>query len=360
MKIPQYIYITEKKNETKKAFERVFQSEQPKRVLIVTSISPLMKVKWLFDYLLSNRTKAEKLLVEKSDKKALEKTVNRIENGSFDFCIGIGGGKILDIAKYASFVEKIRFLSFPTLLSHDGIASPVAVIRDGKHWSESRRAESPYAVIIDLKTVVGAPTASLLSGIADLVANLFASIDADVFKEKNKKAYSELATGIARSASLFVFPRFSKISLKKISKNDLKHLAWGLILSGISMSIAGNSRPASGAEHKISHAIDYLFSLPVSHGFTVSIGNVISAFLHQRYKKEIIEFNYSLGLPVLSEDIGIKKEEFVNAVLYASKIKPDRYTILEEKNLTKTGVINLLDEIEEARREIESRFERTK
>lgn len=63
---------------------------------------------------------------------------------------------------------------------------------------------------------------------------------------------------------------------------------------------------------------------------------------------------------MLSEDIGIKKEEFVNAVLYASKIKPDRYTILEEKNLTKTGVINLLDEIEEARREIESRFERTK
>lgn len=352
MKIPQYIHITEGREETKEVSERIFQSEQPQKLLIVTSTSPAKKVKWYLDFLLTEVKQVEELLIKNNDKDALAKILKEIRKGSFDFCIGIGGGRILDIAKYASSLEKIKFISFPTLLSHDGIASPVAVIRNGRHWSESRKASSPYAVIVDLKTVADSPRESLLSGIGDLAANLFASLDAETFKEKNKKEYNALATGIARSASLLVFPKFSMISINKISKNELKQLAWGLVLSGIAMSIAGSSRPASGAEHKISHSIDYLFSPPVSHGFTVSIGNVTSAFLHQKFRHEIIEFNLSLGLPVLSDDIGIKKEEFVNAVLYASKIRPDRYTILEEKKLSKKNILELLDEIEEASKEV--------
>ncbi|MCK4234988.1 iron-containing alcohol dehydrogenase [candidate division WOR-3 bacterium] len=355
MKIPRYIYITERKRETMDAFKRIFKIEQPKKILIVTSTSTAKKVKWITDFLLTDEIPAEKLLTEKNDKDVLKKTKEKIKNGSFDLCIGIGGGKILDIAKYASFSEKIQFLSFPTLLSHDGIASPVAVIRDGKHWSESRRANSPFAVIIDIKVVSDGTTESILSGTGDLVANLFASIDAEIFKEKDLKAYNKLSISIARAASLLVFPHFSKISVKKISEEDLKKLAKGLILSGIAMSIAGNSRPASGAEHKISHAIDYIFSPSVSHGYTVSIGNVISAFLHNEYKSEIVEFNYSLGLPVLCDDVGIKKEEFIDVILYAGKIRPDRYTILEEKKLTEKEVIKLLNEIEEVRGRIRGR-----
>ena len=125
-----------------------------------------------------------------------------------------------------------------------------------------------------------------------------------------------------------------------ISKEQAKHLAWGLVLSGIAMSISGNSRPASGAEHKISHAIDYLFPGSVSHGFTVSVGNVVAAFLHEQYQKEIISFNVALGLPVVSDDIGIKKKEFVEVILHAATIRPDRYTILEKKSLTQDAVFS--------------------
>ena len=347
MKIPQYIHITEGRKETKEAFEKFFLVETPKRILLVTSTSPAGKLKWLLDFLRKYNT--EKLVIENSDGKALDKTIKKLKKGSFDYCIGIGGGKILDIAKYASFVEGTKFISFPTLLSHDGIASPVAVIKEGKEWSESRTAAPPLGVIVDLKTVAEAPRASLLSGIGDLTANLFASMDAEISREVCREGYNELATGIARFSSLLVFPHFSEISSEKIPTEELKHLAWGLILSGISMSIAGNSRPASGAEHKISHSIDYLFPSSISHGYKVSIGNVISAFLHKQYRREIIEFNLSLGLPVLCSDIGIKKEDFVDVVLYARKIRPNRHTILEEKKLTKKAVIKLLDEIEETK-----------
>jgi glycerol-1-phosphate dehydrogenase [NAD(P)+] len=355
MKIPRYIFISEKRRETKDCFLQIFKDEKPEKIVIVTSHSLEKRSRWLLDFVRKESGSVKKLIIEGSGRKALENTRKGIRAENADFCIGIGGGKILDIAKYASYSEKIRFLSFPTLLSHDGIASPVAVIRDGKHWSESRRAKSPCAVIVDLKTVGSASSESLLSGIGDLTANLFASLDAEVFKEKNKKTYNELAVNIGRSASLLVFPRFSEVAIEKISTKDLKHLSWGLILSGISMAIAGNSFPASGAEHKISHGIDYVFDHPYHHGYTVSLGSVLSAFLHKKYRKEIIDFNHSLGLPIEHDDIGLERDAFIEAILYASTIRPDRYTVLEEKRLTRRRIIILLDKIRRERKDKERR-----
>jgi glycerol-1-phosphate dehydrogenase [NAD(P)+] len=290
--------------------------------------------------------------VARDDTRALEKAVYSIKKNQASLCIGIGGGRVLDVAKFACFSGNIPFVSFPLLLSHDGIASPVAVIHDGKKWSESRTAASPLGVIVDLETVAREPKHSILSGISDLTANLFASLDVELAGAEHGGGYDSLATAIARSASQLVFPRFQEYSLDSPSVEQMRNLAWGLILSGIAMSIAGSSRPASGAEHKISHAIDYLCPVPVSHGFTVSVGNVISAFLHGHYQKEIILFNTSLGLPVIGDDIGIGKADFVKVMLHARTIRPDRYTILEEKNLTRSAIDKLLDRIAATRKSV--------
>ncbi len=352
MKIPEYIHITESKKETKESFVRIIRAKRSKKLLIVASAEMGKVTKWLCDFLLARNKESKKLLFEKNDEKITGKVIKGLEEDSFDLCVGIGGGKILDIAKYASFKQRVKFVSFPTQLSHDGIASPVAVIKKGKHWSESRKAVNPFAVLVDLKIVVNSPSESLLSGIGDLTANIFASMDAEKYKKINKKDYNALATSIARSAALLVFPYFSTISIKNISNKDLKQLAWGLILSGISMSIAGNSMPASGAEHKISHSIDYLFPSTVPHGFKVSLGSVISAFLHKKYRKEIVQFNLSLGLPVTPEDIGMTEDNFVKTLMYAHKIRPGRHTILEDKKLTKKNAFQLLDEIEQVKKKL--------
>jgi len=354
MRIPKYIHITKSKKETKESFAKIIEAERSQKLLIVTSAVAGKSTEWLCDFLLAKNRKSKKLLFKKNDKKVPGKVTERLEDDSFDLCVGIGGGKILDIAKYASFKQKVKFISFPTQLSHDGIASPVTVIKEGKHWSESRKAVSPYAVIVDLTTVGNSPTESLLSGIADLTANLFASMDAEKYKDRNKKEYNTVAVSIARTAALLVFPHFSNLAIKYISEKDLKQLAWGLILSGIAMSIAGNSSPASGAEHKISHSIDYFFPSSIPHGFKVSLGNVISAFLHKKYRKEIVKFNLSLGLPVISEDIGIERQELVKVVLHARKIRTGRYTIIEETRLKEKDVLKLFEEVEQMRKKVKA------
>lgn len=345
LKIPSYIFICDSREDTRRAFKHVLEEKAGSRVLLLTSSQPGHEITWLSGLLDSVNVTIEHEKVDTDDSGAVRKVLASIKERRSSVCIGIGGGRILDVAKYASFSSGIPFISFPTLLSHDGIASPVAVIHDGKHWSESRTAASPFGVIVDLETVSGAPASSMLSGVGDLTANLFASLDAERFRRENNGEPDELAVTIARSASHLVFPGFQSFSANALSRAQIRHLAWGLVLSGIAMAIAGSSRPASGAEHKISHAIDYLFPVPFSHGFTVSAGNVVSAFLHDRYREEIVSFNASLGLPVTGDDIGIDKKDFSKAILHASTVRPDRYTILEERHLARKEVEKLLEEI---------------
>ncbi len=345
LRIPQYIFIGDSRGDTEHAFEHLLKKRTGCRILMLASALPGTDISWLAELLASYDGALELMHIDKGNSKTVQRVVANIKKHGAMMCIGAGGGKVLDVAKYASFLSTIPFVAYPTLLSHDGIASPVAVIPEGEHWSESRMAESPYGVIVDLQTVSEAPLHATLSGISDLTANLFAALDAERFRAEDEGEYASLATALARSASQLVFPGFSKRALHAPSAKQVKPLAWGLVLSGIAMAISGDSRPASGAEHKISHAIDYLFRLPVTHGFTVSVGNVISAFLHGAYEREIIRFNKTLGLPVTGEDIGLGDKDFARAILYASKVRPERRTILEEKSLTEKEILKLLERI---------------
>ena len=201
LKIPRYIFISDTGEDTKRSFALVLEKFAHQRLLLITSSSPGPRLEWLFEFLKSTDKKTGEVKISKEEGKALERTAAILSSDGWDLCIGIGGGRILDIAKFASFLNHVPFISFPTLLSHDGIASPVAVIRDGGHWSESRVAESPCAVIIDLETVAAAPEVSLLSGISDLTANMFASLDGELGGAKPVGEYDSLAIAIGRSAS---------------------------------------------------------------------------------------------------------------------------------------------------------------
>ncbi len=70
--------------------------------------------------------------------------------------LGVGGGKIIDVAKLASTQSNLHFISVPTAASHDGIASPRASIRDG-NGTVSLESQSPIGVIADTEIISKAP-----------------------------------------------------------------------------------------------------------------------------------------------------------------------------------------------------------
>lgn len=244
----------------------------------------------------------------------------------FGYTIGIGGGKILDTAKLASGELNIPFVSIPSTLSNDGIFSPVSVLIDNNEV-KSIITNPPEILIIDYKIVLDSPRELLLSGVGDLVSNLSALLDWELASKKGKAEFNEDAYSISLEGAKKIL--YTKDSLSSI--NFIDNLAEGLIDSGIAMRITKNSRPASGAEHLISHALDKILEKPRRHGIQCGFATIFTLNLHNYNDLEsIISLYKRINFPIKFSEIGFNKNEFLDAIEFAPKTRPERYTILNE------------------------------
>jgi glycerol-1-phosphate dehydrogenase [NAD(P)+] len=249
-----------------------------------------------------------------------------LRSRSWDAVVGIGGGKTLDVAKFASFRLGLPMVSVATSLAHDGLASPVSVLdHDGGRGSYG--VHIPIAVVVDLDFVRAAPQSLTRSGIGDAVSNLSAVADWRLANEVRGEPIDGLALTVARASAESIVHRSDSLE----SDDFLTALAEALILSGLAMSIAGSSRPCSGGCHEISHAIDHLFPGTATHGEQVGFGALFTFFLRED-KATFADVEQCLrrhGLPRTPADLGLTAEQFTEAVRHAPHTRPDRYTILE-------------------------------
>lgn len=274
--------------------------------------------------------------------------VKGLEGKAVDIVIGIGGGRTIDVAKMTAKRLEVNVISFPTLVSHDGITSPIAVLLDNDGKKQSLPAIIPVAVVVDLEIIGRAPIDSIRAGVGDLVSNFGAIEDWKLGARKTGETYHDLAAVISHSAASSIF-EMSEIGEVYTRQPDfIRRLVQGLILSGVSMNIAGSSRPASGAEHNISHAIDALYDKSKAyHGEQVALGTILTTYLRDGPWEKFMRFFQRLGLPVTCLDIGISEKEYVRAVLEAPNTRKERYTILNELDLSEELVKKALSEIRE-------------
>jgi glycerol-1-phosphate dehydrogenase [NAD(P)+] len=278
------------------------------------------------------RRKAKTVLsdtVANSDERNVNRIKSVIKRDKPDLVMGFGGGKVLDVAKLAAGTQRVRFISVPTTLSNDGLASPVSVITDASNIPVSHITLPPHGVIIDIDIVKNAPRRHLLAGAGDLMSNLSAVFDARLAQEKKTESVDTASLSLAEAGGLKL------LSLKThdiLSSTFLRNLAEGLMKSGFAMCIWGTSRPASGSEHKISHAIDHYFpTLKALHGEQVGIAALFTMVLqHNEAFRRVKKFYEDIGFPTKLSYLGLSTDDFVKVVLNATKIRPERHTILEE------------------------------
>ncbi|MGA5318803.1 iron-containing alcohol dehydrogenase family protein [Streptomyces seoulensis] len=254
-----------------------------------------------------------------------------IRAGHFDALVGLGGGKIIDCAKYAAARVGLPLVAVPTNLAHDGLCSPVATL-DNDAGRGSYGVPNPIAVLIDLDVIRAAPTRFVRSGIGDAVSNVSAIADWELANRVNGEKIDGLAAAMARQAGEAVLRHPGGIE-----DNDfLQVLAEALVLSGIAMSVSGDSRPSSGACHEINHAFDLLFpQRAASHGEQCGLGAAFAMYLRGAHEESahMAGVLRRHGLPVLADDIGFTVDEFVRVVEFAPETRPGRYTILEHLDL---------------------------
>lgn len=277
---------------------------------------------------------------------AAQALAEEIRIGSFDAVVGVGGGRVIDVTKYAASQIKLPMVSVATNLAHDGIASPVSILEfNGGRGSFG--VTSPIAVIIDLAIVKKAPERYIRAGIGDVLSNLSAVKDWELAQELGFEKVDGLAASLARTSAEALIGRTDTID----SDEFLVVLAEALVLSGIAMGMAGSSRPCSGACHEISHAIDELFPERTQpHGEQVGVGALFATFLREADER-FAELAFALSqhnLPVSPKDLGFTTSEFAQAINKAPQTRPDRFTLLEHLNLDDRQVLIKVKEFEAA------------
>lgn len=282
-------------------------------------------------------------LVDNSDEQNVNRIKHVIEERHPDLVIGFGGGKVLDVAKLAADGHGTRFVSVPTTLSNDGIASPVAVIKNKQNIPISHITRAPYGVIVDVDIVKKAPTRHIKAGLGDLVSNLSATFDARLAADKEKDHVPETALRMAEAGAL---------NLLDTQPDDIKDteflliLTRGLIKSGFAMCIVGSSRPSSGSEHKISHSMDHWYApRKTLHGEQTGVAALFTMAVQENvHLKKVRKLYEKIAFPLKVKKLYLNEDQFAKVVLKAPLMHPERYTVLEDRNLTAKDIHTILRE----------------
>ncbi|MBU13388.1 MAG: glycerol-1-phosphate dehydrogenase [Nitrosopumilales archaeon] len=275
-------------------------------------------------------------LAKTNDTKSIRDIEKKVSQNKSDLIIGIGGGRSVDIAKMIGFNLALPFVSVPTSASHDGIASPFVSIKGDKPHSLVTTA--PLGVFVDVDIMKRAPKKLLASGCGDLIAKITAVRDWQLSRDKTGEYYGRYSADLASMSAKILMESSERFSKKGL---DVREIVEALISAGVASCIAGSSRPCSGAEHLFSHAVDKLEPGVGLHGEKCGIGTIMMAKLQGQDWKKIVNTLKNVGAPTTAKEIGLKSTTLVKALMLAQSLRPERYTILNEVNMTEKKAITL-------------------
>jgi len=267
--------------------------------------------------------------------------------------IAVGGGTVIDVAKYAAYLTDADFVSIPTAPSHDGIVSPITSL-----FTEDRRksilTRAPKLAIIDLSVLSSVPGELIASGYGDVLAKIVSLKDWQLGRDELGEPYCETAEKLILEALELVI---NSLTAGGDEEKPVARLIEALIYCGAAMMIVGSSRPASGSEHLISHYLDIHLKRKLRHGIQCAIGALAMAAYHEshnanwwtdeRYRlKSLRNYVLKAGIPATLREAGIPLEVIVEAVMNSWRIRPQRYTILHKLKPSREKALQILKEAE--------------
>ena len=247
--------------------------------------------------------------------------------GKTQAVLGIGGGKVIDAAKYICYLKKLPFVSIPTSTSSDGFASSSAsLLLNGRRTSVPAKMAS--GIVVDTQVIRTAPVKFIHSGIGDMISKITSLYDWQYEEKCGKTQIDDFAMMIAKKAvNSFVRTPYESIT----DQLFLKELVDSLAMSGMANEIAGSSAPVSGSEHLISHALDKMLENPQLHGVQVGIATYLMSKVQNHRYTRVDTILEQTGFYDYVKTLKMEKAAFIEAVDMAPGIKPSRHTYLYEE-----------------------------
>ena len=209
-----------------------------------------------------------------------------------DLVVAVGTGAINDMTRYFSFRMHRPFFTVATAAPMDGFASSLAVLNIN-NLKTSIEAQTPTVIIGDTEILKGAPYRMIAAGLGDLLGKSTCLCDWKLAKVINGEHYCENIVELVEKCVDDVLKVADKA--KDRDPKVLGDIMEGLVLTGVAMSLYGNSRPASGCEHHMSHYWEMMFEQagkrPVPHGTQVGVGTVLVLKLVEALRKTNVDFD---------------------------------------------------------------------
>jgi len=199
--------------------------------------------------------------------------------------IAAGSGTLTDLGRFVSHRAGRRFISLPTATSVDAYASinsPLVLRR----LKETINAHAPEAIFCDLQVLCSAPPAMIAAGYGDILAKHVCLADWRLGHLLWNETIDETVEQDMRASLERVAPLAAAIG--RAEPEAIAILTEALIASGHAMATVGSSRPASGAEHHVSHYLEMRLLLegrpPVLHGAKVGSATVLMGRSYERLR----------------------------------------------------------------------------
>ena len=335
MELPRLIVVGEKNIEKIGDFLKSLNGAKKVSLISGSNVKKIVQKK-IDESLTSSNIKKSWYLSKINDIKSIKEIEKNVRKSKTNLLIGVGGGRSVDIAKMIAFNLGKPFVSIPTSASHDGIASPFVSVKGEK--PHSMVATAPLGVFVDVDVIKRAPKKLLASGCGDLIAKITAVRDWQLGNSKTGEYYGRYSAHLALMSAKILIENSSRFAKKG---PDVREIVEALISAGVASCIAGSSRPCSGAEHLFSHAVDKLEPGVGLHGEKCGIGAIMIAKLQGQDWKNIVKTLKAVGAPTTAKEIGLKSNILAKALTIAQSLRPERYTILSQVNMTENKAIAL-------------------
>ena len=245
-----------------------------------------------------------------------------------DVVVGVGGGKVMDVAKEIAYRTKANSVLIPVVLSNESAWTGLVVLDEVNNGKSIYRKSADY-VFVDIKTLSDSPKKYIQSSLGELFSNFSAINDWNLANDNN--IVQELVDN-----SLRIFELESFFNPNSIIES--------LIFSAKAINYCNNSWPVSGSEHLIYHSLNKMSLINnYTHGFVVAAISPFTLFIHGKLTSKHIYYLSVLRIPLLFSSLNESIEENLYEIFDLSKkYRNDRYTILNEK-MPQQLVLDYLD-----------------
>ncbi|MFV9568029.1 sn-glycerol-1-phosphate dehydrogenase [Thermoanaerobacter mathranii] len=224
-----------------------------------------------------------------------------------EFLLAVGSGTINDLVRFVSFKVGKPYGIVATAPSMDGYASSVSPLTV-KGFKRTYSAIYPEIIIGDIDIISQAPYEMITAGFGDVIGKYTSLADWYISSVITGETYSDdIAAIVKESINKCVD---ASTGILRRDKKSIKELMEALIISGIAMLKFGNSRPASGAEHHLSHYLEMKEILSKNehhlHGTKVGITSIIISEIYHY----IFSFTVDDIKKFMSKKLSLNRDEF--------------------------------------------------